>query len=75
MQEDLDTLVGWSDTSVANGIQCIFWWFHQCHSIGVSLMNNFIESFCKVKDCYVDLYVVVHPFGDVVGCHQQLAFA
>jgi hypothetical protein len=27
------------------------------------------------KDCYVDLYVVVHPFGDVVGCHQQLAFA
>jgi hypothetical protein len=29
-------------------------------------MSNFIESFCKVKDCYVDLYVVVHPFGDVV---------
>jgi hypothetical protein len=38
-------------------------------------MSNFIESFCKVKDCYVDLYVVVHPFGDVVGCHQELAFA
>jgi hypothetical protein len=35
-------------------------------------MSNFIESFCKVKDCYVDLYVVVHPFGDVVGCQALM---
>ena len=28
MQEDLDTLVGWSDTSVANGIQC----FQMCNN-------------------------------------------
>jgi hypothetical protein len=25
-------------------------------------------------DCYADLYVV-HPFDDVVGCHQELVFA